>query len=61
MVEAAAHNGNLCAETGLDLVGDGQSQQEICSARFGVFGDGENGTEVVGRVTQTAGSQIGVE
>jgi hypothetical protein len=45
----------------LDLVGNRQSQQKVCSARADVFGDGENGPEVVRRVAQPAGSQVGVE
>ena len=41
VVETAAHHGNLCAETTLDLVGDRESQQEVRPAGVDVLGDAE--------------------
>ena len=45
----------------MDLVGDRECQQEVRSARLGVFGDREHRAEVVRRVAQTARGQISVE
>ena len=61
VIEPARHDGNLCAEPALDLVGDREGQQEIGSAGVDVLGYGQNRTEVVSGVAQAAHRQIGVE
>jgi len=54
VIESPRHDGYLGAEPALDLVGDGKGQQKIRAAGVDVLGHGENGTEVVGRMAQSA-------
>src|SRR6202453_3260148 len=61
MIEPSRHDGNLCAETASNLVGDRERQQEICSAGVDVFGYGQDRTEVIRRVAQPSDREIGVE
>ena len=61
MIEAPRHHGNLCAEAALDLVGDGEGQQEIRSAGVEVLGHGQQSGKVVGGVAQSADRQIRIE
>jgi hypothetical protein len=61
MVEALRHYRDDGCEPALDFIRYGERQHEFPAGRSGLLGRGEDGPEIVARMTEAAGRHVAVE